>query len=333
MTAENVIIKANGSLLIGNPDCIYEPDTEIILTGDGKDSPDTSFGYYTKGIYVDKGGKLDFHGQDKLSWTKLSESLNPNENNGNEEIFEIKLDDEPFGWQSGDKIVIASTDYDMYQAEEFEIVNCELKTCVVKGQLKYSHYGKIYKGVDMRAEVGLLTRNIKIRGQMKDEDDTYGGHIKAFEGFETYRIQGVELTQMGQKGVKGRYPIHWHLTKETNPEKTYAKQNSIHDVFQRCITVHGSHNVHVSDNVAYKTFGHCYFLEDGGEKYTTFHHNLGLVTRAMVGNVTWKNGTIPSDRVPSTFWITSPLTIMTENSAAGSDGVGIWYIFGGISGF
>ena len=34
----------------------------------------------------------------------------------------------------------------------------------------------------MRAEVGLLTRNIKIYGDMKNENDTYGGHIKAFYG-------------------------------------------------------------------------------------------------------------------------------------------------------
>ena len=88
---------------------------------------------------------------------------------------------------------------------------------------------------------------------------------------------------------------------------------------QRCITVHGTHGVTVADNVAYNTFGHCYFLEDGGEKNNTFHHNLGLVTKVA--------DTIPSDRMPATFWVTSPLNTLTENSAAGSEGMGIWYIF------
>ena len=68
--------------------------------------------------------------------------------------------------------------------------------------------------------------------------------------------------------------------------------------------------------------GHCYFLEDGGEKYNRLHHNLGLLTKVMP-----IPRTIPSDRMPATFWITSPLTSLTENSAAGSDGVGIWFIF------
>ena len=173
----------------------------------------------------------------------------------------------------------------------------------------------------MRAEVGLLTRNVKIYGEMKDENDTYGGHMKAYEGFETFRIRGLELTKMGHRGIKGRYPIHWHLAKEVDSNKTYAEENSIHHVFQRCVTVHGTHGVNVVNNVAYSTFGHCYFLEDGGEKNNRFHHNLGLVTQAM------PELTIPSDRMPATFWITSPLTVLTENSAGGSDGMGIWYIF------
>ena len=55
---------------------------------------------------------------------------------------------------------------------------------------KYTHYGEITDGVDMRAEVALLSRNIVIEGHMEDmcpEEndnckqrtfDTYGGHIK-----------------------------------------------------------------------------------------------------------------------------------------------------------
>ena len=149
-----------------------------------------------------------------------------------------------------------------------------------------------------------------------------------FSGFETYRAQGIELTNMGQKGIKGRYPFHWHMAKETDPEKTYFKDNAIHDVFQRCVTVHGTHNVNVVNNVAYNTFGHCYFMEDGGEKNNTFHHNLGLGTKRMTESPCERTGgTIPSDRLPSTFWITSPLNVLTENSAAGSEGIGIWYIF------
>ena len=78
----------------------------------------------------------------------------------------------------------------------------------------------------------------------------------------------------------------------------------------------------MQDNVAYDTFGHCFFLEDGGEKRNVFNKNLGIGSR--------KNDLTPSDKRPTVFWITSPLTTLTNNVAAGSDqskGLGIWYLF------
>jgi len=112
-----------------------------------------------------------------------------------------------------------------------------------------------------------------------------------------------------------------HNTTENGQEHPLIQSNSIHHCFSRCVTIHGSHGVHVKNNVAHDTYGHCYFLEDGGEKETVFEGNLGLTTR---------NGFLtPSDTQPSTFWLTSPLVTMTNNHAAGSDrkGVGIWYLF------
>ena len=45
----------------------------------------------------------------------------------------------------------------------------------------------------------------------------------------------------------GRYPFHFHMCFDmrnaTHPP--YVRENSIHDVFSRCITVHGSHGVMV----------------------------------------------------------------------------------------
>ena len=323
LTVGIVRLTNNGSLMIGSPKCRFAGRADIVLTGEL--GPDVTKGKLTKGVYVKHGGHLDIHGEEKLSWTKLSETLVPDDSGE----YILKLADIPVGWRPGDKLVIASTDYDMHQAEEVEIVECFscldahlFCVCFVKGDIKYKHYGEIYKGVDMRAEVGLLSRNIKIQGEIKEENETYGGHLKAYDGFETFRIRGAELTKMGQRGIKGRYPIHFHMAKEVFADKAYAMENSIHHVFQRCITVHGTHGVNIMNNVAYHTFGHCYFLEDGGEKNNTFHHNLGLVTQAMVDP-----STIPSDRQPATFWITSPLTTLTENSAAGSDGMGIWFIF------
>ena len=96
----------------------------------------------------------------------------------------------------------------------------------------------------MRAEVGLLTRNILIHGEMGDgcepdelndcEDvdfDNFGGHTRAIEGFKAYNIVGAEVTAMGQMTVLGSYPIHLHMCLDT-ARGTVIAQNSIHHCFR-----------------------------------------------------------------------------------------------------
>jgi len=70
----------------------------------------------------------------------------------------------------------------------------------------------------------------------------------------------------------------------------------------------------------YLSLGHCFFLEDGGEKYTTFTGNLGALTRRATLTPGDEEGV-------STFWITSPLTDMIGNVAAGCDHTGHWFLF------
>ncbi|CAM9419115.1 unnamed protein product [Bubo scandiacus] len=274
----------------------------------------------------------------------------------------LHLVDEVSSWLPGDRIVVASTDYSMHQAEEFNLLPCpECKSNQVKidGSPLYLHIGEVIDGIDMRAEVGLLTRNILIQGEMEDSCygqnqcqffsfDTFGGHIKILRNFSSVHMSGVELKNMGQQ-ILGSYPVHFHLAEDVDERggyerPTYLDNLAIHHCFSRCVAIHGTHGLLVKDTIGYDTLGHCFFLEDGTEQRNTFYHNLGLLTRS---------GTIlPSDRseamclairshvygnyvpVPSTdcmavstFWIANPNNNLIENAAAGAQDVGIWYIF------
>lgn len=74
--------------------------------------------------------------------------------------------------------------------------------------------GEIVDGVDMRAEVGVLTRNIVIKGEMEDSCytgkdcrffnyDTFGGHIKVWKekfNFTISRLQWLLFLQIGHSG-------------------------------------------------------------------------------------------------------------------------------------
>ncbi|KAK4821485.1 hypothetical protein QYF61_020993 [Mycteria americana] len=265
----------------------------------------------------------------------------------------LHLVDEVTSWLPGDRIVVASTDYSMHQAEEFNLLPCpECKSNQVKidGSPLYLHIGEVIDGVDMRAEVGLLTRNILIQGEMEDSCygqnqcqffsfDTFGGHIKILRNFSSVHMSGVELKNMGQQ-ILGSYPVHFHLAEDVDERggyerPTYLDNLAIHHCFSRCVAIHGTHGLLVKDTIGYDTLGHCFFLEDGTEQRNTFYHNLGLLTRS---------GTIlPSDRneamclairshvygnyvpVPSTdcmavstFWIANPNNNLIENAAAGA---------------
>ena len=67
-------------------------------------------------------------------------------------------------------------------------------------ELDYRHFGEIEDGVDMRAEVALLTRNIKIEGVMSRScpennencnefgHDTYGAHTKVRDVSDCFNI-------------------------------------------------------------------------------------------------------------------------------------------------
>ncbi len=44
---------------------------------------------------------------------------------------------------------------------------------------------------------------------------------------------------------------------------SFVKGNSIHESYARAVTIHGTHLLEVSNNVAYRARGHNFFLRDG----------------------------------------------------------------------
>ena len=147
-------VHSGGFLEIGSEDCPFEGNAHILLTGKrgAYESVDGE-----KFISVHEGGSLEIHGKPKLSWTKLSQTA---KRGGI--LRTIFLLDDVSSWMPGDKLVLASTDFDFNQAEVVTVKKCTGKSCTVQGPLEFDHFGEIDSGVDMRGEVGLLTRNIVI---------------------------------------------------------------------------------------------------------------------------------------------------------------------------
>ncbi|MBV8629280.1 MAG: hypothetical protein JOZ83_00035 [Silvibacterium sp.] len=148
-----------------------------------------------------------------------------------------------------------------------------------------------------------MTRSIMIASEEKDatlgQDPTerynhfasgfYGGHTLVRQGVKQYQVQGVEFYQLGQGGVIGRYPIHFHMARKVPQEDlskgtklTYVADSSIHDSNTRFITVHATQGVLLARNVGYKSIGHGFYLEDATEINNRLYSNIGITSRAAV---------------------------------------------------
>lgn len=328
-----ILIQGSSAAMIwGTETNPYNKKTRITLTGDKSSPPiplNSPMPVY-KGIMAMGEATLSLFGENKVSWTQL----NANAYKSDKQIVVDGVVD----WNIGDQFVIASTSYNMNKAEVRKVVDLQVsgnETTVYFNQpLNHWHFGKqqTYTStdgtqtwtLDERAEVGLLSRNITIQGDAQSEITKFGGHIMVMGNSKAY-VSNIELYRMGQRGILGRYPIHWHLN--GNSDGQFIKNSSVHNTYNRAITIHGTNSINVSHNVCYDNLGHAYFLEDGSEIDNVFENNLGLVTRRPEE----EHALLPSDILehdifsgPSTFWISNPDNIVRNNHAGGSKGSGFW---------
>ncbi|MCL6251551.1 G8 domain-containing protein [Altererythrobacter sp. KTW20L] len=334
--ATDWIYLRRGELLIGSEDRPHTHKATITLTDNVPGEDINTMG--DRGIML-MGGTLSLHGDRDHAWSKLAATAEAG-------ATRIEVLDAS-GWRVGDEIVLASTDFDPRQAEKRTITAVSGNAITLDRPLEYMHFGEITFEVDQRGEVGLLTRNIRIQAS-EDADETYfGGHIMAMPGSKV-QVSGIELSRMGQHLTLARYPIHWHLVGDGQGQ--YIKNSAIHDTYNRCVTVHGTNDLLIQNNVTYNTVGHCFFLEDGIETGNEFIRNLAIQTKchptldcvpfniAPNGEVKQyenrqaliqasfhsENVLLPSDNTVASFWITNPDNSYIDNVAAGSDQAGFW---------
>jgi len=308
----NYIFVQGGRLQIGTEAEPFQNKFTITIHGD-RSSP--LLPYYGSQFIAFRGGVLDIHGVKRTpTWTFIDGTIAPGDTK-----FNVA---ETVDWVAGEKIVIASTSYDHNEAEMMTIASVSGNEITVTTPFVYKHYGVIETygsdTMDMRAEVGLLTRNILIQGGPEGIAQECGVHVMLFApGDESCigRIEYAEFYHAGQAYRLGRYPIHFHMIGKVS--LSYVRGNSIHHTFNRAITTHGVHYQTLENNVVYRNKGHAYFVEDGIETMNKFIHNLGISTIASFS-------LLNTDQEPATFWITNPNNIFIGNHAAGSDRFGYW---------
>ncbi|MEO2032590.1 MAG: right-handed parallel beta-helix repeat-containing protein [Planctomycetaceae bacterium] len=258
-------------------------------------------------LMTSMGGRLQFFGKDKITFTKLAATAEVGSNTITvENIIERNYDgttsalsDGQLNWEVGDTIVVASSSYD-YSEEEVRIItdvnNTGSQTILtLNSALTHQHYGEIETygngtrtwDIDLRAEVALLNRSITIQGT-QDTDNSFGdraaygtgagqnpgvgGHAMFKPGSGQITIDSARFDKMGQTATIGRYPIHWHVAGDRTGD--ILRNSSVTNSNNRGVTIHGAQNVLVEGNVLHDIHGHGFFMEDAAETGNEFLHNI-----------------------------------------------------------
>lgn len=317
LTAEWILVP--GALRVGSESSPFTHRARITLTGPME--PEAAPGMGNRVLGVLPGGRLELWGESRTAWTQLEGTAAA----GTDRITVAGSVD----WRVGERVVVAPSGFDPREAEDRAITAVSGRSLTLDRPLNHLHFGEVQtiagRSVDQRAEVGLLSRVITIRGAGVDRAGVVdaasrgeGGHVMILAG-AVARIQGVELLHMGQTGRLGHYPVHWHLAGDVTGQ--FFRNNAVWRTNNRCVTVHGTDHLDVVDNVCYDHLGHGFFLEEGAETGNRLVGNLGVLGRRPEGAARL----IPSDDRPATFWVTNPDNHLEGNVAAGSQGIGFWY--------
>ncbi|CAH8644630.1 unnamed protein product [Heterobilharzia americana] len=346
-----ILILNNGKFLIGSPEEPYTKKAIITLHGHVREK---ELPLYGAKVLALRNGTLSLHGQPRVvTWTRLAVTA--------EAGSKTLVLEHPVDWQPGEHIIITSTGgksaHNESEEHIIDDISSDNRTIRLASPLAFRklsvkiNYSNGIIG-NFAAEVGLLTRNIVIRGteepivsadvpQCSNDFSTgqfathtcvlgnpneqlgateYGGHVHiggpyVNSGAVKAYLSYAEFYYLGQAYRLGRYPIHFHLNGMMNG--SYVRGCSVHKSFNRAINIHNTHEVLVENNVVYDIMGGAFFLEDGIEYGNVIQYNL-LV------HVKRTSSLLNDDVVPAAFWITQPNNTVQHNVAASGTHFGFW---------
>jgi hypothetical protein len=335
----------------GSTQAPFSGQLDIVLSG--TDPQQNIMGMGAKVFMAEQGGTVALFGMRKRAYSRLNASIASGAN-----YFE--LSDDPNGWKIGDTIAVAPTDFDALQAEQRKITAIAGRLITVDQPFTHAHWGQapeIHGGkrLDMRAHVGNLSRNIRLSSIENEErllpgfnpesrDSSglqngagkrpglgrFGGHMMIMRN-SFGQFDSIEVTQWGQQGMLGRYPIHWHLPGDSSREGNFIRHSSVHQTFQRAVVLHQANGVEIEDNVLFDIPGHGIYIEDGIEHDNVIDRNLIMLIRYVPRRHRLSVLDTEKDRAEklSGMWITNPANLIRDNVVAGVQN-GWGYIFGNV---
>ena len=357
LNAQNILITDGGKIQAGTLENPYKKKITITMHGHLRSLELPVYGTKTLGV---RHGSLELHGaQKKPSWVLLKETALKGSS-------QIKLNIKVDNWNVGDRIVISTTGHLNSQNENEErMIQAidESRTIITLDKsLDYTHLGHTEtfpngKTLEMRAEVGILTRNIKFQGSKSSEWDDkipkcpggfdngefatqtcfqgrFGeeiGHdefgaaimlhpkIPGTEEEPSLAVAKISHIEMNYVGQAYRLARYpFHLHITGNNPETFMMGSSIWKAFNRAYVIHHTDRTKFINNVVYDIMGGAIFIENGIEQLNEITYNLAIFIKSS-------QALLNDDITPATIWVTHPNNIVSHNNVGGSTHFGIWY--------
>ncbi len=335
--ADLILIDEGGQFIVGSTEEPYQHKLDIVLTGN-LDSPiyrlpngGPVLGAKAIGVF----GQLALYGQTReRTWTFLKSTA---ESGSNQIILESPVD-----WIVGETIVIASTSFEANEAEVSMItdVSGDRQTITLDNNLKYLHLGGEHNtdscSVKISAEVGLLSRNIRILGSLPDSGDntaateSYGCRVLVstyitngglqYTGSAT--LYGVEFNGCGQEGFSESFDPRFSLAfLNTGPiadNSSHVTDCSVNGGYNIGIGVSGTNDLLIKSNVVHNTVGASI---DVGGRGNMLVDNLAVIAR-FPGTYRIPNEPL-NDEWTANYKLNEAINLkLIGNSAAGGAKVG-----------
>lgn len=305
-------IEVRGTLQIGSDAHPFHRHATITL------ADDFACANERRTLVVADGGTLRLIGEARAtSWTKLAQNAPAGAN-------QLVLEDAA-GWRVGERIVIASSDFDAGQTEVRTIVAAHDTVLDLDRPLTFLHFGEHVAanvdgtGVDERAEVGLLSRAIVVRGtpELDPFGRTLSGAVSARGAVAPkLEIAWAAFQDLGDEGVAGRHALFVDALGDALG--SYVRAAAFERSQNRAIEIAATRLFEFSDNVVHDTLGHGFHVADDAVRGVAWRRNLVVRTRAARAGFASE----PSDLAPAAFFLRHPDFVCEDNVAAGSDAYG-----------
>jgi len=270
------------------------------------------------------GGRWEAHGMPlRRTWLPLAQPAPAG-------AHTVTLAESVADWQVGDRILILSSASQGPEAgatfrpranrqkpvgtEERTLVAVDGATLTLDRPLRNPH---LRVGAFL-PEVANLSRNVIVESA---EPQGVRGHTMYHQG-SAGGLSYAEFRHLGKENALGRYPIHFHLVRDTMRGSS-VQGVSVWDSHNRWITIHGTDHLLIRDCVGYQSLGHGFFLEDGTEQWNVLDRNLAV---QAFGSIPLPLQVLPFDQNDGAgFWWANGRNTFTRNVACENDRYGFHF--------